>query len=157
MEGKVYVYRSRIFVTLRFSCVFPALDMNYNEKDHQICTLATKPLLNAVDSLVSFACSPEFLNRSSHFGDSTLSAQEPILSAGEAIIESSCSMIKTAKTLAVSPKDRPTWKLLADHSKQVSDSIKRLVTSIRWVEKKLGVILVFAMFILLDADMERIA
>uniref|UniRef100_A0A8D8RHH2 Talin-2 n=1 Tax=Cacopsylla melanoneura TaxID=428564 RepID=A0A8D8RHH2_9HEMI len=108
-----------------------ALDMNYNEKNHQICTQATKPLLDAVDSLVSFAYSPEFLNRSSHFGDSTLTAQEPILHAGEAIIESSCSMIKTAKTLAVSPKDRPTWKLLADHSKQVSDSIKQLVTSIR--------------------------
>ncbi|KAI5700033.1 hypothetical protein M8J75_013081 [Diaphorina citri] len=108
-----------------------ALDMNYNEKNHQVCTQATKPLLDAVDSLVSFAYSPEFVNRSSHFGDSTLTAQEPILSAGEAIIESSCSMIKTAKSLAVSPKDRPTWKLLADHSKQVSDSIKRLVTSIR--------------------------
>lgn len=108
-----------------------ALDMNYNERNHQVCTQATKPLLDAVDSLVSFAYSPEFLNRSSHFGDSTLTAQEPILTAGDAIIESSCSMIKTAKALAVSPKDRPTWKLLADHSKQVSDSIKRLVTSIR--------------------------
>lgn len=107
------------------------LDMNFNEKNHQVCIQATKPLLDAVDSLVTFAYSPKFLNRSSHFGDSALVAQEPILTAGDDIIESSCSMIKTAKSLAVSPKDRPMWKLLADHSKQVSDSIKRLVTSIR--------------------------
>lgn len=41
-------------------------------------------------------------------------------------------MVKAAKSLAVSPRDPPTWQLLANHSKSVSDSIKKLVSSIRY-------------------------
>ena len=37
----------------------------------------------------------------------------------------------TAKQLAVSPKDAHTWQRLADNSKGVSESIKRLVAAIR--------------------------
>ena len=40
-------------------------------------------------------------------------------------------MIQSAKSLAVNPKDPPTWQALANSSKAVSDSIKRLVSSIR--------------------------
>lgn len=38
---------------------------------------------------------------------------------------------RTAKQLAMSPADALTWQRLADNSKVVSESIKRLVTSIR--------------------------
>ena len=40
-------------------------------------------------------------------------------------------MIMSAKSLALNPKDPPTWQALANHSKNVSDSIKKLVSSIR--------------------------
>jgi len=40
-------------------------------------------------------------------------------------------MILAAKSLALNPKDPPTWQALANHSKSVSDSIKKLVSSIR--------------------------
>jgi talin len=40
-------------------------------------------------------------------------------------------MISAAKSLALNPKDPPTWQALANHSKSVSDSIKKLVSSIR--------------------------
>ena len=40
-------------------------------------------------------------------------------------------MILSAKSLALNPKDPPTWQALANHSKSVSDSIKKLVSSIR--------------------------
>ena len=40
-------------------------------------------------------------------------------------------MIHSAKSLAVNPKDPPTWQALANSSKAVSDSIKRLVSSLR--------------------------
>jgi len=40
-------------------------------------------------------------------------------------------MILAAKSLALNPKDPPTWQSLANHSKSVSDSIKKLVSSIR--------------------------
>merc|ERR1719225_236198 len=40
-------------------------------------------------------------------------------------------MIHSAKSLAVNPKDPPTWQSLANSSKSVSDAIKKLVSSIR--------------------------
>ena len=40
-------------------------------------------------------------------------------------------MIHSAKSLAINPKDPPTWQALANSSKAVSDSIKKLVSSIR--------------------------
>ncbi|CAG7823999.1 unnamed protein product, partial [Allacma fusca] len=45
--------------------------------------------------------------------------------------EGSCNMLQSAKSLAINPKDPPTWQQLAQHSKHVSDSIKKLVTALR--------------------------
>ena len=56
---------------------------------------------------------------------------EPIVSAGKMMIASSCALIQTAKPLALNPKDPPTWQQLANHSRDVSDSIKKLVASIK--------------------------
>ena len=58
-------------------------------------------------------------------------AMEPITTAGKRMIASSSALIQTAKPLAINPKDPPTWQLLANHSKNVSDSIKELIASIR--------------------------
>jgi len=55
----------------------------------------------------------------------------PIFDSGKQIIAGSCAMIQSAKSLAVNPRDPPTWQALANSSKSVSDSIKKLVSSIR--------------------------
>lgn len=110
-----------------------ALDQDYSEQNRESCAAATKPLLDAVDSLCTFAGSPEFASQPAKISVGARAAQEPILSSGRAIIDGSCSMVCAAKSLAVSPRDPPTWQLLANHSKSVSDSIKKLVTSIRCV------------------------
>ncbi|XP_053983422.1 talin-1 isoform X3 [Hylaeus volcanicus] len=107
-----------------------ALDHNY-ENNREKCAEATKPLLDAVDSLCTFAGSSEFASQPAKISIAARAAQEPITSAGKAIIDGSCAMVRAAKSLAVSPKDPPTWQLLANHSKSVSDSIKSLVASIR--------------------------
>ncbi|XP_006619662.1 talin-1 [Apis dorsata] len=108
-----------------------ALDQNYSEANRERCAEATKPLLEAVDNLCTFAGSPEFASQPAKISIAARAAQEPITSAGKAIIDGSCAMVRAAKSLAVSPKDPPTWQLLANHSKSVSDSIKSLVASIR--------------------------
>uniref|UniRef100_A0A8D0WEN2 Talin 2 n=1 Tax=Sus scrofa TaxID=9823 RepID=A0A8D0WEN2_PIG len=58
-------------------------------------------------------------------------AQEPILVSAKTMLESSSYLIRTARSLAINPKDPPTWSVLAGHSHTVSDSIKSLITSIR--------------------------
>ncbi|XP_043256411.1 talin-1 isoform X1 [Colletes gigas] len=108
-----------------------ALDQNYSETNREKCADATRPLLEAVDNLCTFAGSPEFASQPAKISIAARAAQEPITSAGKAIIDGSCAMVRAAKSLAVSPKDPPTWQLLANHSKSVSDSIKSLVASIR--------------------------
>ncbi|XP_052124986.1 talin-1 isoform X3 [Frankliniella occidentalis] len=108
-----------------------ALDVDYSEENRESCLHATRPLLDAVDNLCTFAGSPEFASRPARLGAAAHESQEPILEAGRSIIDGSCNLIQTAKGLAVNPRDPPTWQLLANHSKSVSDSIKKLVSSIR--------------------------
>lgn len=107
------------------------MDQDYSDENRARCSAATKPLLEAVENLCTFANSPEFASVPAKISVKARESQEPITSAGKAIINGSCSMIESAKSLAVNPKDPPTWQSLASHSKSVSDSIKSLVASIR--------------------------
>lgn len=59
-------------------------------------------------------------------------AMEPIVSSAKIMLESSAGLIQTARSLAVNPKDPPKWSVLAGHSRTVSDSIKKLITNMRW-------------------------
>ncbi|XP_051170651.1 talin-1 isoform X3 [Leptopilina boulardi] len=108
-----------------------ALDVDCSEMNRQRCAEATKPLLEAVDSLCTFASSPEFASQPARISIAARAAQEPITNAGKSIIDGLCAMLQLAKSLAISPEAPPTWQLLSNHSKNVSDSIKSLVASIR--------------------------
>lgn len=108
-----------------------ALDADYSDINRERCAQATRPLLEAVENLCVFASSPEFISVPAKISVQARIAQEPIVDSGRRIIDSSCAMVKAAKSLAVMPRDPPTWQLLANHSKNVSDSIKKLVSSIR--------------------------
>ena len=107
------------------------LDANYTEQNRQTCAAATRPLLDSVENLCQFASSPEFASVHAKISAHGLEAQRPILTSGSFIIEGSCSMIQSAKSLAVNPRDPPTWQSLGNSSKSVSDAIKNLVSSIR--------------------------
>lgn len=91
----------------------------------------TAPLIEAVEQLITFASSPEFAPVPARISSKARTNQEPIISYGHSIIDASSSMIVSAKSLALNPKDPPGWQTLANYSKTVSDSIKRLVTSIK--------------------------
>jgi len=107
------------------------LDSNYCDENRAACAASTQPLIEAVDNLCQFASSPEFASVPGKISDEGIEAQKPILESGKQIIDGSCAMIHSAKSLAVNPKDPPTWQALANSSKAVSDSIKRLVSSLR--------------------------
>ncbi|KMQ93936.1 talin-1-like protein, partial [Lasius niger] len=77
-----------------------ALDKNYSDTNREKCTEATKPLLEAVDNLCTFASSPEFASQPAKISIAARAAQEPITSAGKSIIDGSCAMVQAAKSLA---------------------------------------------------------
>ena len=107
------------------------LDGNYSENNREATARSTEPLLEAVENLTAFASSPEFASVPAKISPSGREAQKPILDAGKQIINGSVAMIYSAKSLAVNPQDPPTWQSLANSSKSVSDSIKKLLSSIR--------------------------
>lgn len=67
-----------------------------------------------------------------------LAAMEPIVAAAKTMLESSTGMIQTARSLAVNPKDPPKWSVLAGHSRTVSDSIKKLITNMRYSQSSIS-------------------
>ncbi|XP_030044269.1 LOW QUALITY PROTEIN: talin-2 [Microcaecilia unicolor] len=107
------------------------LDGDFSEGTRDKCRTATAPLIDAVDNLTTFASNPEFASIPAQISSEGTLAQEPILISAKTMLESSSSLIKTARSLAINPKDPPTWSTLAGHSRIVSDSIKSLITSIR--------------------------
>lgn len=107
------------------------LDNDFSNTNRERCANATKPLLDAVEDLYVFASSPEFVSIPAKISNKARLSQEPIVDSGRRIIDGSCAMVGAAKSLALTPKDPPTWQTLANHSKDVSDSIKKLVSSIR--------------------------
>lgn len=109
-----------------------ALDKEFSDHNRENCTSAMKPLLDAIDDLCTFGGYPEFASQPAKISAEAQLAQEPILESGRTIIHDSCSIMQVVKSLAVTPRDSPTWQQLANHSKGVSESIKKLVTSIRY-------------------------
>uniref|UniRef100_A0A6I8QRW9 Talin 2 n=1 Tax=Xenopus tropicalis TaxID=8364 RepID=A0A6I8QRW9_XENTR len=107
------------------------LDGDFSEENRNKCSIATSPLISAVENLTAFASNPEFASIPAQISSEGARAQEPILVSAVTMLESSSSLIKTARSLAINPKDPPTWSSLAGHSRIVSDSIKSLITSIR--------------------------
>ncbi|XP_078007310.1 LOW QUALITY PROTEIN: talin-2 [Phascolarctos cinereus] len=108
-----------------------ALDGDFSEDNRTKCRIATVPLIEAVENLTAFASNPEFVSIPAQISSEGSQAQEPILVSAKTMLESSSLLIRTARSLAINPKDPPTWSVLAGHSHTVSDSIKSLITSIR--------------------------
>ncbi|XP_065168829.1 talin-2-like isoform X5 [Atheta coriaria] len=108
-----------------------ALDNNYSEDNRRQCREATKPLLEAVDSLYVYANSSEFVSVPAKISAQARQAQEPVLQAGRRLIDTSCSVVNTSKNLVLMSKDPSTWQSFATNSKGFSDSMIKLASSIR--------------------------
>ncbi|XP_039255853.1 talin-2-like isoform X8 [Styela clava] len=108
-----------------------ALDGDFSEGNRANCAGATKPLIEAVENLTTFASNPEFASVPAKISEEAREAQAPIIESAAQMLDSSSELIKTARKLANNPKDPPTWQVLSGHSRVVSDSIKKLVSSIR--------------------------
>ncbi|XP_064644929.1 talin-1-like isoform X17 [Lineus longissimus] len=107
------------------------LDSNFSDENRQKCAAASRPLIQAVDELTTFASSPEFASIPAKISHEARKAQEPITNSGRAMLDGACNMVQAAKQLAINPKDPPTYLLYSNHSKSVSDAIKKLVSSIK--------------------------
>ncbi|XP_072517267.1 talin-2a isoform X2 [Salminus brasiliensis] len=108
-----------------------ALDGDFSDENRGKCRVTTAPLIEAVDNLTTFVSNPAFASVPAQISKEGSAAQEPILQSACSMLYSSTQLLKTARSLAINPKDPSTWSLLADHSHTVSDSIKSLIMAIR--------------------------
>lgn len=90
-----------------------------------------EPLLEAVNSLCQYASQPDFISTPARISEEGRRAQDPILQAGRGVLDGVVEMIKAVKNLAIAPEDPSVWHQVALHSNPVSESVKRLVVSIR--------------------------
>lgn len=87
--------------------------------------------IDAVDNLCVYASSSEFVTIPAKIPIQARQVQQPIIEAGRRLIDTSCSVINSTKSLIIMPKDPSTWQNFAASSKNVSDSIKQLAVNIR--------------------------
>jgi talin len=94
-------------------------------------SVETKPLLDAVADLVTFASSPSFATTPAVIGQQGREAMSPILTAGQSVMGASRNMLSACKNLAVDPEDRDVWQRFANNSKALSEALKDLIAAIR--------------------------
>ena len=75
--------------------------------------------------------SPEFASIPAVISDSGARAQIPILTASRTMLDASQHLIQSSKALIGNNKDPQSWQSFSTNSKIISDSIKRLATSIK--------------------------
>uniref|UniRef100_A0A1X7VGP0 FERM domain-containing protein n=1 Tax=Amphimedon queenslandica TaxID=400682 RepID=A0A1X7VGP0_AMPQE len=107
------------------------LAADISDENREACAHTTKPLIDAVEALTTFASSPQFASTPAKISAQARVAQEPIVMAGKNVIKSSNGLLTSAKNLAIDPNDSSMWQLLAQHTKAVTDSMKALLHSIR--------------------------
>uniref|UniRef100_A0A8C4QNG4 Talin 2 n=1 Tax=Eptatretus burgeri TaxID=7764 RepID=A0A8C4QNG4_EPTBU len=109
-----------------------SLDGDFSEASREKCVAATVPLLESVEGLTTFSSNPEFVCIPASISPEGRKAQEPIVTPTKTMVKSSSEMIGVARSLAANPRDPPTWSHLASQSRTISDSIKRLITAVRF-------------------------
>ncbi|EGT38898.1 hypothetical protein CAEBREN_31384 [Caenorhabditis brenneri] len=94
------------------------------------CSTSASELRYVAQQLLHFADKPDFAAIQGTISNEGRSSQLPILHASREMLDSSAQMIQTAKSWASAPQDEGTWQRMAVNSKQVSDSIMKLVSAI---------------------------
>jgi talin len=108
-----------------------ALAGQLTAENREACASTTKPLIESVDALTTFASSPQFCSTRAVIGEKGRQEMQPILSGGKSVISSSCSLLAAAKNLAVNPNDAATWQMIAAHAKALGDSVRALITALK--------------------------
>lgn len=106
------------------------LDKQRNSHTESVCSSAATTLRQAAENLESFVDNPSFAAVPARISPEGRSAQIPVLASSRQMLDASCEMVSAMRQLAGPRMDDTAWQRVADQSRVVSESIKRLVTSI---------------------------
>ena len=91
MVRSLYFDMGMTVCPFRLPGVFPlqVLAADVSDANREACASTTRPLVDAVDALVTFASSPQFASTPAKISAQARLAQEPILQSGRNVIKSS--------------------------------------------------------------------
>ena len=135
-------------VSAAFVASVKAFITNGHFGDRKKVAMFTDPLIAAVNSVVLYACLPEFAGQSAHLTPEGEQSQTDILASAMSVVSASIQMLNTtialiehkigsnsAKNGSVSEKklgsDERHWQRLVSCTRAVADSCKMLASSIR--------------------------
>ncbi|CAF4681847.1 unnamed protein product [Rotaria sp. Silwood1] len=107
------------------------LDSSYSLENHRQCIETSRPLIQAIDELYTYAMSKEFASIPPTISSAGRQLQEPILLAARNVVDGACHIIECSKSLIINSKEASLWQQLATHTKTVSEAIKRLATCVK--------------------------
>jgi talin len=101
------------------------------EFKHETYVTLVKPLIESVESLCQYALSPEFASIPAVISTNGAKSQEPIIQATRTMLDAAYQLIQASRSLIANNKEAHLWQLFSTNSKIISESIKRLATSIK--------------------------
>ncbi|EDV28944.1 uncharacterized protein TRIADDRAFT_19795, partial [Trichoplax adhaerens] len=103
----------------------------YSNDAKETCIAATRPLVEAVESLILYASSPEFASVPAKINTKAQEAQVPIVTAGKVIVSTGSTLFSAARDLMFDGEDNTQPSKLSGHIKGVLSAIKQLVAAIK--------------------------
>jgi talin len=108
-----------------------ALATNPSPAARNACAKASAPLIDAVESLVTFSSSPEFAASPAKISPIALASQRPVVNAMSSVVNSSREIVNSASQLCANPNDSASSQLIAVHSKTLGDALRNLAGAIK--------------------------
>ncbi|CAF0748960.1 unnamed protein product [Brachionus calyciflorus] len=116
--------------TAYFVKIIKSIEGNFEFTEENYKSLV-KPLLDSVDNLCQYALSPEFSGLPAVISENGAISQKPIIESVKILLTSSLNLVQCSKNLIQNNKDPQQWQFFSNNSKLISDSIKKLATSIK--------------------------
>ncbi|KAI9206533.1 uncharacterized protein BJ171DRAFT_498098 [Polychytrium aggregatum] len=107
-----------------------ALAIELSPEAREQCEANTKPLIDAVDKLVSFGMSPDFAGQPAKISETAAVAQRPLIDCNRALLATGQDLANTAKLICTNPKDQGSIQVLSAYVRALTDSIKNVADTI---------------------------
>ncbi|KAI9142207.1 hypothetical protein BKA69DRAFT_292544 [Paraphysoderma sedebokerense] len=108
-----------------------ALAVNITPENRSKCLSNAAPVLQAIESLATFADSPQFHAALATFTPDAQAAQQPVIENTRKVIKTGENIINATKSVCQNPKDSALLQLLNQHIKSSGEALKLLAVTMK--------------------------
>lgn len=108
-----------------------ALAASQSDSARAAVSKSSVPVLDVVQKILTYSSSSEFSHEPPFISVQALDVIEPILQQGRQLVDASCGMLSTSRDILLRPTDTTLWQRLGHFSKQVGESAKAVVGTLK--------------------------